>query len=134
MKYIKHILVGLLLAPLMLLAACEPAANVASRNVSIAADNFEVNRRITFFAVVPMKGVEYLAVIEGKCSLGNNDSAGELTVTCKDGEGQFSKYFLGFDASTISYMVQQGKTAAASDRHSRVILRPETLVPSVEFD
>ena len=57
------------------LSGCDRAADVASRNLSVAADQFEINRRIIFY-----NGITggYLLSIEGLCALGNRDSAREL--------------------------------------------------------
>ena len=61
------------------LAGCSADADVASRNLSKAADMFEINRRIVFYNGITG---EYMLTIEGLCSLGNHDRAGELSVTC----------------------------------------------------
>lgn len=61
----KHIaLLGLLA-----LAGCTDADR-ASQNLSTAADNFEVQRRIIFYNGITG---EYMLTIEGLCSLGNYD-------------------------------------------------------------
>lgn len=62
----KYLLVTAMLS-LATLAACERPADVASRNLSYAADRFEVIRRIVFFNGITDK---YLMSIEGLCSLG----------------------------------------------------------------
>ena len=49
------------------IAACSDA-DVASRNLSKAADNFEVNRRIVFYNGITG---DYILSIEGQCSKGN---------------------------------------------------------------
>ncbi len=64
------------------LAACSTDADVASKNLSTAADLFQINRRIVFYNGITDK---YIMTIEGLCSLGNNDPPRELTVTCKTG-------------------------------------------------
>ena len=61
-----------------LLAGCMNDADIASANVSKAADNFEVTRRIVFYNGITG---EYMLTITGLCSLGNNDTARKLTVT-----------------------------------------------------
>tara|TARA_R100001039_G_C1854802_1_gene117734 strand:- start:166 stop:474 length:309 start_codon:yes stop_codon:yes gene_type:complete len=73
------------------LSACNDA-DIASSNLSKAADNFEIDRRIVFYNGITS---EYMLVMEGKCSLGNYDKSGQLTVTCKTGPGQYKKNFLG---------------------------------------
>ena len=111
------------------LAACEPAADVASRNVSKAADNFEVARRISF-----INGItdNYLYVVEGFCSMGNYDSQRQLSVTCKTGEGQFVKHFLGL-SDNVTFVTEQLRGVRASEFHHRTYFRPQSIIPDVDF-
>lgn len=111
------------------LAACVPPADVASRNLSVAADNFEINRRIVFYNGITDT---YMLSIEGLCSLGNNDSPGELTVTCKTGPAEFKKHFLGL-SDNVTYFVEQLAAADVSTFHYRVMFRPQTIIPDVDF-
>ena len=76
-------------AGLLLLSGCSSDADIASHNVSKAADNFEIQRRIIFVNGITDK---YLLVIEGRCSLGNFDAERELSVTCKVGEEEYVKH------------------------------------------
>ena len=46
--------------------ACDDDAIVASRNISKAADNFEVDRRIVFYNGITDS---YMLTIEGRCSI-----------------------------------------------------------------
>ena len=108
-------------------SACSSAADTASSNLSKAADNFEVQRRIVFVNGITDK---YLMVIEGRCSLGNNDKTGELTVTCKTGPNEYIKDFLGL-SDNVTYFVEQMKPSGADDYHYRVNFRPETLIPDI---
>src|SRR5687768_3633973 len=65
------------------LAGCNPFAtdaDIVSENLSKSADQFQVLRRVVFYNGITG---EYMLTIEGYCSLGNFDDAGELTVTCK---------------------------------------------------
>ena len=78
-------------AAAFLVAGCSDA-DVASKNLSKAADQFEVNRRIVFYNGITG---EYMLTIEGLCSLGNHDKPRELSVTCKTGAAAFKKHFLG---------------------------------------
>src|SRR5882757_358497 len=72
------------------LASCSNDAQVASYNLSQAADNFQINRRIVFYNGITG---EYLLEIEGLCS--QEPEAKKLAVTCKVAEGQYKKHFLG---------------------------------------
>ncbi|MGX1098883.1 beta-sandwich lipoprotein [Amorphus sp. MBR-141] len=116
------------LALLPLIAACNDA-DVASRNISKAADQFEVNRRIVFYNGITG---EYMLTIEGLCSLGNNDGPVKLTVTCKTGEREFKKHFLGL-SDNVTYFAEQIGSVGASVSHYRVVFKPSVIVPDVEL-
>ena len=111
------------------LAACSDS-DVASRNLSKAADQFEINRRVVFYNGITDS---YMLTIEGLCALGNLDDPGELTVTCKTGPGQFKKHFLGL-SDNVTYFVEQLEPAAASVYHYRVIFKPQTILPDIDFE
>jgi len=124
MKKLAILLVAFGLA----LTACT-AADVASSNVSKAADNFEINRRVVFFNGITDT---YLLEIQGLCSLGNYDDNGELTVTCKVGPDSFKKHFLGL-SDNVSYFVEQLEPADVSTYNYRVIFRPSVIIPDIEL-
>ena len=65
---IKRILLGSALIMALAASSCDPAADVAARNLSAAADNFEIPRRITVFNGITG---DVAMVIEGYYSLGN---------------------------------------------------------------
>ena len=111
------------------LAACSPDADIASRNLSRAADQFEINRRVVFYNGITDS---YMLTIEGRCSLGNFDKARELTVTCKTGEGSYKKHFLGL-SDNVTYFVEQVDGADVSAYHYRVIFKPQSILPDVDF-
>lgn len=117
------------LLALVLLTGCQREADVASYNVSVAADQFEVMRRVVFFNGITDT---YLLVIEGLCSLGNNDQPGELTVTCKVGPTAYKKHFLGL-SDNVSYFVEQLDAAKVSSWHYRVTFRPSVIVPDLDI-
>jgi hypothetical protein len=127
---VKKKLAALLAVPALLLSltACfQSDADVASKNLSKAADNFEVPRRIVFFNGITDT---YLMTIEGFCSLGNSDDPGELTVTCKVGNG-FKKSFLGL-SDNVSYFVEQLEAKQVSTSFYRVTFKPSTIIPDVD--
>ena len=109
------------------IAACSDA-DVASRNLSKAADNFEVNRRIVFYNGITG---DYILSIEGQCSKGNSDSISSVTITCKTGEGAYKKHFLGI-SDNVTYFIEQMEAAEASSFHYRVIFRPEVILPEID--
>lgn len=110
------------------LTACNDA-DVASQNLSTAADNFQINRRIVFYNGVTG---EYLLQIEGLCSLGNHDSSRELTVTCKTGPAAYKKNFLGL-SDNVTYFAEQIDAADVSVYHYKVVFKPSVIIPSLEL-
>ena len=109
------------------LAACSDA-DIASQNLSTAADNFEIQRRIVFYNGITG---DYMLTLEGLCSLGNYDKDRELSVTCKTGPGQYKKHFLGL-SDNVTYFAEQVDPANANAYHYRVIFKPAAIVPSIE--
>jgi hypothetical protein len=124
----KLIATCILLVGTVLLAGCGADADVASQNLSKAADNFEIQRRVVFFNGITDK---YLLEIEGRCSLGNHDKKRELTVTCKTGDGEYKKHFIGL-SDNVSYLVEQVDGAHVSKDHYRVTFKPSTIVPDID--
>ena len=110
------------------LAACTDA-DVASNNLSKAADSFEVNRRIVFYNGITG---EYILTVEGLCSLGNNDTAGKLSVTCKTGPSSFKKHFLGL-SDNVTFFAEQIEANKVSQYHYRVIFKPAALIPDIDI-
>ncbi len=127
MKYIKYGAAGLV--ALATLVGCEKAADVASRNLSNAADMFEINRRVVFYNGITDS---YMLTIEGLCSLGNNDGPKELTVTCKTGPTDYKKHFLGL-SDNVTYFVEQIDGVDVSTYHYRVVFRPQSILPDIDF-
>jgi hypothetical protein len=125
----KKLITLVLLATLILGACTSREADVVSENLSKSADSFEVERRVVFFNGITDK---YLLTIEGLCSLGNNDSARSLTVTCKTGEGEYKKHFLGL-SDNVSFFVEQTDAENVDPFHYRVIFRPESIIPDIDL-
>jgi len=118
----------LAIAAILTLGACSDA-DVASSNLSKAADNFEVNRRIVFYNGI---SGEYILVIEGFCSLGNYDKAGELTVTCKIGQDSYKKHFLGL-SDNVTFFAEQIESRGVALDHYRVFFKPSAIVPDIDI-
>jgi hypothetical protein len=125
----KTKLLGLVLV-LMICAGCGTDADVASRNLSKAADMFEVPRRIVFYNGITG---DYILVIEGLCSLGNFDAYGELSVTCKTGEASYKKHFLGL-SDNVTYFAEQLESQSVDVYRYRVIFKPETIIPDIDLE
>jgi len=110
-----------------LVSSCSDA-DVASQNISTAADNFEITRRIVFYNGVTG---EYILVVEGLCSIGNYDTTGEVSITCKVGAGQYKKHYLGL-SDNVTYFAEQIDSSAVDAYHYRVIFKPLAIIPDIE--
>lgn len=128
MKHFQKALVAsLALAAAVTLTSCtDTDSDVVSENLSKAADQFEIQRRIVFFNGITDK---YLLTIEGKCSI--KDENRQLEVVCKTGGGEYKKHFLGL-SDNVSYVAEQTESANVSADHYRVIFKPETIVPDID--
>ena len=109
------------------LAGCASDAMVASENLSKAADNFEIMRRIVFYNGITN---DYILTIEGLCSQTQTDK--KLAVTCKTGAGQYKKHFLGL-SDNVTYFSEQMEAAPASVYHYRVTFKPAAIIPQIDF-
>ena len=116
---------------LLATAACtSQPADVASENLSTAADNFEINRRIVFYNGITDA---YILIVEGQCSVAVDVQDEQLEVTCKTGKGTYKKHYLGL-ADNVSYFVEQLDDAGVSAHRYRVVFRPSTVLPDPELD
>jgi len=120
----------LVIALFVLVTGCSSDADVVSQNLSKAADQFEIVRRIVFYNGVTG---DYILVLEGLCSLGNNDHAGELSVTCKTGPASYKKHFLGL-SDNVTYFAEQIEPVRADTYHYRVIFKPEVIIPNIDLE
>jgi len=114
------------LLSVIVLAACSTDADVASRNLSVSAEQFEIERRVVFFNGITDA---YLLSIEGRCSI--EDQGNQLEVTCKIEENAYKKHFLGL-SDNVSYFVEQLETADVSEYRYRVIFKPAVIVPDID--
>lgn len=112
---------------LLTLAGCQDDAQVASYNISKAADNFEIDRRIVFYNGITDT---YMLTIEGRCSI--EDQTTQLEVTCKIGRDAYKKHFLGL-SDNVTYFAEQLETANVSVYHHRVTFKPQSILPDVDF-
>lgn len=125
----KTKLMTVLLSIALFLTACTDA-DIASSNISKAADNFEIPRRIVFYNGITDK---YMLTVEGRCSLGNADNRDQqLTVTCKVGEDQYKKHFLGL-SDNVTYFAEQLEPVDVSVYHYRVTFKPQAILPDIDL-
>lgn len=102
-------------------------ANVASHNISKAAEQFEIYRRVVFYNGITDK---YILMVEGYCSI--YDSKGQLEVTVKAGPGKYLKHYLGL-SDNVTYFAEQLDAASVSKDHYRVIFKPSVIIPNIDI-
>ena len=134
MTHRTQIIIGIIAILAILLVGCSDDADKASYNLSKAADNFEVARRVIFYNGI---NGEYLLEIEGRCSIehdtiGQNSRHDQLEVTCKLGHERFVKHFLGL-SDNVTYFAEQIKTINVSTYHYRVTFKPQVIIPDIDF-
>lgn len=122
-------LIPILMLLALFLAGCSSDADVASYNLSKDADMFRINRRIVFYNGITG---DYMLTIEGKCSLGNEDTSDRLSVTCLTGPNEYKKHFLGL-SDNVTYFVEQIDGANVSAYHYKVIFKPTSIIPDIEL-
>lgn len=110
------------------LAGCNQA-ETASRNISYESDNFKVMRRIVFVNGITDK---YLLSIEGLCSIEKDKEDNQLEVTCKTGDNQYKKHYLGI-SDNVTYFVEQMDGSDVDTFHYKVAFRPEELLPDIDL-
>lgn len=121
--------VMILFAAFLVLTSCGGTdASVASRNLSQAADQFEITRRVVFYNGI---SGEYILTIEGRCSI--LDQGNQLELTCMTGPESFKKHFLGL-SDNVTYFAEQLEGEDVSLYRYRVIFKPETIIPDIDLE
>ena len=129
MKRVFVVLLFIAIGCMVLIGAngCDDA-EIASQNLSKAADNFEITRRIVFYNGITDK---YILVIEGRCSI-HDDGMGQLEVVCKTNDREYSKHFLGL-SDNVTYFAEQIETVDVSVYHHRVTFKPQSIIPDIDL-
>lgn len=124
----KTVLLIVMASLLTMLGGCSRDAQVASRNLSKAADMFEIHRRVVFYNGITG---DYMLELHGKCSI--SDQGGQLEVTCKTGIGEYKKHFLGL-SDNVTYFAEQIDGVPVSVYHNRIIWKPQSIIPNIDLE
>lgn len=116
----------LMLTIVALLVGCTDA-DVASRNLSKAAEMFQIERRIVFYNGITN---EYILTITGRCSV--ETVASRLAVTCKTSETGYKKHYLGL-SDNVTYFSEQLDSAGVSVYRYKVIFKPSVIIPDIDL-
>lgn len=116
-----------ILIALISLVSCKQESDVAAYNVSQAAHNFEVLRRVVFYNGITG---EYILTIEGLLSVTPEND--KLSVIVKTGPAQYKKHYLGI-SDNVTWFCEQLDPVAADPFHYRVVFRPQNIIPDVDL-
>ena len=110
----KIVFVLLIVVSLLCFASCA-ASDIVNNNLSHAANNFEVVRKITVYnARTDLIVME----MEGYMSLSNNET-NELVVTCKTGANEYKKNYVYLNEYVI-YVVEDVTGTVTDPYHYKV--------------
>jgi hypothetical protein len=105
------------------LTGCNDDADIASRNLSKAADNFEIVRRVVFYNGITG---DYILSVQGLCSVSNNVKS--VSFTCKNDKGKYVKHMLGL-SDNVTYFSEQLSAHDVSVYQYRVTFKPDAIIP-----
>lgn len=115
---------------LLALSACiEDDAKIASANLTKAADNFEINRRVVFYNGITDS---YILSVEGLCSMDLNAAGTAFNVICKTGPKEYKRHTLVL-SDNASAFVEQLDPATVSAYHYRVTFKPQSILSDIDF-
>jgi hypothetical protein len=117
----------LLVIFISVMSGCGTDAEVASYNLSKAADMFEINRRVVFYNGITDK---YILSIEGRCSV--EFYTNKFTVTVKTGPNEYKKHYLG-RADNVFPFVEQLSSSPVDVYHYKVIFKPQLILPDIDL-
>jgi protein involved in sex pheromone biosynthesis len=109
------------------LTGCQSAADKANGNLSKAAENFEVARRI-----VGINGItdKVLFSVEGFCSYESDGT--DFEAICKQPDGSIERTTMHL-SDNVTFVSTQMAGVHVSLFRSRIIFRPETIIPNFDL-
>lgn len=126
MRKFLSIVMSMVMLVMVGIVGCDTSANVASRNLSKAAEEFQIERRIVFYNGITDT---YILSVEGRCSV--EFYPDKFTVTCKVADDKFVKHYLG-KADNVFPFVEQLETADVSTYRYKVIFKPTIIIPDID--
>ena len=113
------------------LSACESAADTADKNLSKAAENFEVPRRIVGINTITDS---VLWSVEGYCSYETGGDTVDVicAVESKDRKNHVMRTTMG-DADNVTFVSTQLESVAVDFFRPRIIFRPEGIIPNFDL-
>ena len=124
----RKVFVAIIMLPLLALTACgDDDAKVVERNMTKAAQNYEIFRRVILYNVILDKNV---MITEGWC----NVEPGQLrtSVSCKVGPNKYLRHFYGNSDNSL-YIVEQLEASSVNAYHYRRTFKPQVIIPDIDF-
>ena len=123
----KKITILIIIIILIGLTGCTDS-EIVDNNLTKDADNFKVYRHIVFINNITG---EYLLEITGYCNITADIEDKQLETICKDNNGNYIKNFLGVNETT-TYFVEQIDSKSVSEKRYNLIIKPSSLIPTIE--
>jgi hypothetical protein len=109
-----------------IISGCDDDAAVVKHNMTKAADNFEINRRILFYNTWTDTVIQQ---VEGRCSIEYGD---RVSLICKVGENQYKRNFISLSGQ-VAVFVEQLKPLPTNAYHYRRTFKPQSVIPDIDF-
>lgn len=120
----KFLSITLTILILLSFVGCEERqAEITAYNVSLAADNFGVTRRLS---VINLRSDTPVFELVGVFSL--QDESNRLVITCRTGDNEYKKHFIS-KGEWIFWCVEDISGADVNSFRYEVNFLPETLIP-----
>jgi hypothetical protein len=103
--------------------------DVASRNLSKAADNFEIVRRVVFYNGITG---DYILSVQGLCSVQTSATGNSVSFTCKTDDGKYVKHMLGL-SNNVTYFSEQLSASDVSVYQYRITFKPYAIIPDINI-
>lgn len=126
MKRKSRTLAALAIAAALTLSGCGTQSSRVSHNISTEADNFNVTRRIVVINTITDTP---LLEIVGNFSIKVDGTGQKLDVTVKEDDGTFKKHFVGLDAATVVYTIEDLSGADVSSTRYQISYLPAAILP-----
>lgn len=110
----------------ILVSGCSDDAAVAKHNLTKAADNFEIDRRILFYNTWTDTVIQQ---VEGKCSIEYGD---RVSLICKVGEGKYKRNFISLSGQ-VTVFVEQMEPLPVNVYHYRRTFKPQSIIPDIDL-
>ena len=122
---LKKLIAVALIVPLTLAAVGCSAADTASQQVQVAADNFEVVRELTVFDNCTG---QILFVASGRMSVSVNQKKSRLEVMVAQPGDKYEKHFVGLNETT-TYIVRDVSGVDVENYRYKLVINPDMLLP-----